>query len=262
MFRSRRGKALAVVASIAAVIVLHLAALDALAAAPQPVLARPVAAGYSARPSYCAPLVVARKLAPPLSSLSPWPTTTGDNYAMLLQRVARAAAADGRKDVVVLFDTTANALLTGVYSEEEYARTSAQLRALAAIAHPTVIRDCGSQSVPSAPPKLPSRSPTTATPARTAARTPTPDARPAYCAPLAEAQRQAPADPRQAPVGASYARLLQQVAAAASADGRGNVADLFDAAGGALHQPPSQAQVAGIMALRAKAAPTMAKDCR
>jgi hypothetical protein len=74
----------------------------------------------------------------------------------------------------------------------------------------------------------------------------------------------APADARQVPTGAAaveYAAVLEKVAQAASADGRKDVAALFDSTAGALHSPPSPAQVAGIMALRAKAAPTIAADC-
>jgi len=143
MFHHRTATALVVVAATA--LVGGLAACSTPAApAPKAPHVTASAPTYAAHPTYCAPMAVAQKLAPPDAQQVPTKKTpAGDKYAVLLTQVAKAAAADGRKDVAELLSMVAAAWTAPPPTQEQFDKVVA----LSQKATPVMVKDCGGPSV-------------------------------------------------------------------------------------------------------------------
>jgi len=250
MFRTRSAKALVTIAAAALVGGLAACSTPAAPAVTATRTAAP-AATYAAHPTYCAPLAAAQKLAPADSAQYPTKKTpAGDKYAGVLTRVAKAAAADGRKDVADLFDTVAAGFLQGTPTQAQFEKVIA----LSKTATPVMVKDCGAASVvePAAKPGV------------------KPTAKPAYCALRAAADDAAVAQGNEVPskgvvtpADVKAAATAKAVAAAAKADGRADVAAMYAAMAkqDLTAKEPTDAQIGALADLVYPATDTMVNDC-
>jgi len=168
-----------------------------------------------------------------------------DKGAELFEQVAKAAAADGRKDVAELFNTVAASFRQGLPTQAQFESISA----LSEKATPVMVKDCGPASIvdPNAPPV----------------------GTPAYCALKAAADAAEIAHQEQeslgvvSPTDVKFAAAAKALAAASAASGRGDVAAMYTAmAKQALTAAePTDAQSATLMDLTIKASATLDSMC-
>jgi len=246
MFRTRSVKALVTIAVAGALVGVSAACSSPTVPAPK---APRVTASVPATPAaltYCAPLAVAQKQAPADSSQAPTKKTpAGDKYAGLLQQVAKAAAADGRKDVAELFSAVAAGVLAGTPTQAQFEK----ITALSEKATPVMVKDCGPASIvdPNAAPV----------------------GTPAYCALKAAADAAEMAHQQQeslgvvSPTDVKFAAAAKALAAASTASGRGDVAAMYTtlAKQALTAAEPTDAQVTALMDLTIKGSATLDAAC-
>jgi len=245
MFRTRSVKALVTIAAAGALV----GGLAACATPAAPAVKAPrvtaSAPTYAAHPTYCAPLAVAQKMEQPVWATTAKKTPALDKSAGLLEQVAKAAAADGRKDVAELFSTVAAGFRQGLPTQAQ----SEKVIALSEKANPVMVKDCGAAAVadPNAPPA----------------------GTPAYCALKAAADAAEMAHQQQesldvvSPTDVKFAAAAKALAAASTASGRGDVAAMYTAlAKQALTAAePTDAQVTALMDLTLKGSSTLDSAC-
>ena len=151
MFRTRSVKALSTIAVVSAIVGLSAACSSPAARVPVPApratrtTAAPVPTTPT-RPAYCAPLAELAARTNPEFAVGGVRTTEQEQarYVALLKQVAKAASADGRKDVAALFTTLAASLLSPPPTDAQIN----QVAALSESALSTEDADCGMTEMP------------------------------------------------------------------------------------------------------------------